>query len=198
MQIQNPTSWVLAASRPYKTNPLTTRSNKFVFEYFFSCAKGQKKDSALRRPCGESLDFTEFLQNYTPPLGSQPKKSILRLPTGTMGWPMPNLAEIHPVVWASNPNKQTNRQAGLFCIYRLSAFQKLTMLLLYPGQVGMVRTAEPDSTVMFSASGATSSEGPQNSVVEKLNISGEKKSLQEQERDPFIDLRRLQKLYSNN
>ncbi len=44
----------------------------------------------------------------------------------------------------------------------------------------MVRTAEPDTTVMFSASGATSSEGPQNSVekinieiFEKINIFGE-------------------------
>ncbi len=27
-----------------------------------------------------------------------------------MGWPMPNLAEIHPVVWAPYPNKQTDRQ----------------------------------------------------------------------------------------
>ena len=27
-----------------------------------------------------------------------------------MGWPMPNLVEIHPVLWAPNPNKQTDKQ----------------------------------------------------------------------------------------
>ncbi len=30
-----------------------------------------------------------------------------------MGWPMPNLVEIHSVVWAPNPNRQT----GLFYIH---------------------------------------------------------------------------------
>ncbi len=32
---------------------------------------------------------------------------------------MPNLVEINPVVWAPNPNKQTDRQTGLFYMYRL-------------------------------------------------------------------------------
>ena len=58
----------------------------------------------------------EIFQNYTSPGGVNPK-NILRLPTGPMGWSMPNLGKIHPVVWAPNPNKQTGRHASLIYIY---------------------------------------------------------------------------------
>ena len=37
------------------------------------------------------------------------QKRISRLPTGSRGLSMPNLVEIHPVVWAPKPNKQTDR-----------------------------------------------------------------------------------------
>ncbi len=57
---------------------------------------------------GGSCVFLVFPKLY-PLWGGQPKKSISRLPTDTRRWPMPNLIEIHPVVWAPNPNKQTDR-----------------------------------------------------------------------------------------
>ena len=68
----------------------------------------QKDPSLSPRPYGESLSFWVFPKLYLP-WGGQPKKSISRLPTWTRGRPMPNLVEIHPVVWAPNPNKQTDR-----------------------------------------------------------------------------------------
>ncbi len=40
---------------------------------------------------------------------------------------MPNLIEIHPVVWAPNPNKQTDRQASF--IYKVNAAIVLIFLL---------------------------------------------------------------------
>ena len=63
--------------------------------------------------------FLSFFQNYTSPVGGQPKKSISRFPTDTRGWPMPNLVGILLVVWAPNPNKQTDsdRQASFIYIY---------------------------------------------------------------------------------
>ena len=54
--------------------------------------------------------FFLVFPKFVPRLGGQPKKSILRLPTGPMGCSMPSLVDIHPVVWAPNPNKQTDRQ----------------------------------------------------------------------------------------
>ncbi len=73
------------------------------------CRKRCRKWIPLRfGPYGESLDFFELFQKYTP-RGVSPK-SILRLPTGSRGMSMPNLVGIHPVVLARNPNKQTNRQ----------------------------------------------------------------------------------------
>ncbi len=72
-------------------------------------------DSALcPGPYGESMDFWVFLKSC-PPCGGQPEKSILRFPTGTMGYLMPNLVEISPVVWAPNPNKKTD--TSLLYIY---------------------------------------------------------------------------------
>ena len=83
------------------------------------------KDSALfQGHMGQVWSF-EFFQNYTPPWGSQPKKCILRLPTGTMGWFMPNLVGIPPVGSKSEPNKQTDRQTGLFYVYRIVSFRIL-------------------------------------------------------------------------
>ena len=82
-------------------------------------------DSALRPRPGESWDFFKFFQNYTPLWGGQLKKSILRLPTGSMGRSMPNLVGILPVVWAPNPNKQTDRQTDRPFIYIIRKRQLL-------------------------------------------------------------------------
>ncbi len=41
---------------------------------------------------------------------------------------MPNLAEIHSVVWAQNPNKQTDRQTSFIYIYFYLFPQTLTVL----------------------------------------------------------------------
>ena len=59
----------------------------------------------------------EFFQNYTPPGGGSTQKSISRLTTGPRGWPMANLIRIYPVVWAPNPNKQTNKQTDTSLLY---------------------------------------------------------------------------------
>ncbi len=56
----------------------------------------------------------EFSQNYTPPEEGSPQKSVSRLLSDTTGKSMPNLVEIHPVVWAPNPNKQTDKQTNTF------------------------------------------------------------------------------------
>ncbi len=65
-----------------------------------------QKDSALcPRPYVESLDFL-FFQKYTPP-GGPTQKKYFEVTTGSRGRSMPNLVGIPPVVWASNPNKQT-------------------------------------------------------------------------------------------
>ncbi len=77
------------------------------------------KDFVLRPgPYGDF--FFKFFQNFTPFWGCQQQKNILRLPTDTSEWPMPNLVEIHKVVWPPNPNKQTNKQTDrhLSFIYR--------------------------------------------------------------------------------
>ena len=98
-------SWLRAASHPVAGQPV---------DWPRSAAKCAAQGFppppwAIWRKFG----FFEFFQNYIPPLGGgQHKKRILRLPTGSRGRPMPNLAEIHPVVWAPNPNKQTDRQAS--------------------------------------------------------------------------------------
>ncbi len=57
----------------------------------------------------------KFFQNYNFPGRSTLPKKIF------WGYPlMPNLVEIHLVVWPPNPNKQTDRQIPLFYIYELS------------------------------------------------------------------------------
>ena len=56
-------------------------------------------------------------------MGGSTQISVLRLPTEPMGCPMPNLVGILSVVWAPNPNKQTNKQTdrhlSFIYIYRL-------------------------------------------------------------------------------
>ena len=59
------------------------------------------------------LGFLRFFK-IIPPLGGGTQKGILRLLSGTRGYLVPNLVEIHPVVWASNPNKQTGRKASFY------------------------------------------------------------------------------------
>ncbi len=117
------TRWVRAASRPYKrykpANPLTGLAPLGPLKSIQNtpppkksniCAKGATKGSLPPSwAIWGKFGFFDFFQNYSP-LGGQPKKSISRLPTGPIGWPMPNLVEIHLVLWAPNPNKQTERQ----------------------------------------------------------------------------------------
>ncbi len=58
---------------------------------------------------------------------------------------MPNLVGIHPVVWAPNPNKQTNRQTErqtpLFYMYRFTMHGMLTIFRFVGGGGGLIINA---------------------------------------------------------
>ncbi len=76
-----------------------------------------QKDSAVRPGLfGESLDFFSLSKNL-PPLGGVNPKKYFEVTHRAKGCPMPNLAEIHPVVWAPNPIKQTDRQTDTSLLY---------------------------------------------------------------------------------
>ncbi len=56
---------------------------------------------------------------------------------------MPNLAEIHPVVWAPNPNKQTNKQTDRQAsyIYYID-YQPVVLLPRRGGGAGGIAAAQ--------------------------------------------------------
>ena len=61
--------------------------------------------------------FFEFFQSYIPPGGST-QNSISRLPSGPMGWPMPNLVPSSTLGSKSEEtNRQTDRQASFIYMY---------------------------------------------------------------------------------
>ncbi len=81
---------------------------KFGTNNFFLQAK------VLKRNCGIFEFFS--LSKIISPLWGHPQKSFLIESAGSRGRFMPNLVEIHPVVWLPNPG-QTDKQTDRPLIY---------------------------------------------------------------------------------
>ncbi len=105
------TSWVRAAN-PLAGQPVDRpRSARPIKKY-----PNFKKSTILSKSLSLNLNIFLCPGQYWEGLGFFPLllKDAQKVPQPykTNGWPMPILVGIHPVVWAPNPNKQTDRQAS--------------------------------------------------------------------------------------